>query len=65
MEENGTMTIRDLLELTMKELEGINVPILYADTIARPLWNATQNLKTCIEAIPDRPPEEVTEDVQG
>ena len=57
------VTVKELLEMTIKELEAINVPARYANDIARPIWQSIQNLRQCVEAFPeDKQPEEVKED---
>ena len=49
MEENK-MTIRQVLELTMGLLEGIEVPMKYMESIGGPIMNAIHNLGACIQA---------------
>ena len=66
--ENGNKapTAREIIEISLKELESINVPILYADAIARPIWIVSQRLRDVIAAIAEaeetKEPEEVKED---
>ena len=49
MEENK-MTIRQVLEITMGLLEGIEVPMKYMESIGGPIMNAIHNLGACIQA---------------
>lgn len=64
MEEQGKMTIKGILEMTVADLNRIMVPVEYADTISRPLCVAVANLKACIGSLEDETkPEEVEADV--
>ena len=57
------VTAKELLELTIKELEGITVPVSMANDVARPIWNAVQNLRQVADALQEpEKPEEVKED---
>ena len=57
------VTAKELLEMTIRELESITVPVSMANDVARPIWNAVQNLRQIAEAFPeDKQPEEVKED---
>lgn len=51
MEEEGKMTIKDLLRMTAGDLEDIAVPIRYADLISRPIYQAVCNIRRCIDAM--------------
>lgn len=51
MEEEVKM--EDVLAETVSILNGIEVPMRYAERIAMPIWQAIGNLKSCIEAIKD------------
>lgn len=48
---NETMTIRQVLEETVKILNGIQIPISMAEQIAGPLLGCVQNLNACIRAM--------------
>ena len=48
MEEK--LTIRQVLEITMRLLEGIEVPMKYMERIGSPIMNAIHNISACIEA---------------
>ena len=62
--EERKMTIKDILEMTVEDLNRIMVPVEYADTISRPLCVAVANLKACIGSMEDETkPEEVEKDV--
>lgn len=62
MEEQGKMTIKNILEITVADLNQIMVPVEYADTISRPLCIAVANLKACIQSMENetKPEEETT-----
>lgn len=49
MEENK-MTIRQVLEITVGLLEGIEVPMKQMEKIGQPVMNAIHNLQMCIQA---------------
>ena len=49
--EEGKMTIKELLQLTADELEGISIPVKYADQISRPIYQAVCNIRRCIDAM--------------
>lgn len=64
--EEREMTLKEILELTVADLNRIMVPVEYADSISRPLCIAVANLKACIGSLKDETkPEEVEENVQG
>jgi hypothetical protein len=48
MEEK--LTIRQVLEITVGLLEGIEVPMKQMEKIGAPVMNAIHNLQMCIEA---------------
>ena len=60
--EERNMTIKDILEMTVEDLNRIMVPVEYADTISRPLCIAVANLKACIQSMENetKPEEETT-----
>ena len=60
--EERNMTIKDILEMTVEDLNRIMVPVEYADTISRPLCIAVANLKACIQSMENEtePEEETT-----
>ena len=63
-----TMTIKELLELTAGQLEGISgIPISLANDVSRPIWEAVQNIRECINAMNREPeqPEEVENNGEG
>ena len=57
--EEKKISIMEMLEMTAKMIEEIQVPVAYADQISRPLCHALYNLKMCIEAAknPEEPDE--------
>ena len=66
------ITVKELLERVAAKLEAIQIPVVMANNIARPIWEAIQDIRRCAEACaeapqdgPDKAPEEVTEDVQS
>ena len=60
--EERKMTIKDILEMTVEDLNRIMVPVEYADTISRPMCIAVANLKACIQSMENetKPEEETT-----
>lgn len=62
--EQQTLTIKQVLEITTRNLEGINVPVSMIQQIGIPLMNSIGNLRQCINAIgePIEPQEEVSEE---
>ena len=62
--EEQKMTLKDILEMTVADLNRIMVPVEYADSISRPLCVAVANLRACIGSLKDETkPEEVKADV--
>lgn len=55
------ITVKELLIRTVDELKAICVPVQYANDIARPIWNAVNNIQSCIDAVQEEP--EVDENV--
>lgn len=47
----GKMTIKQVLEETIRIMGGINVPVMLKEQIADPLANAISNLALCVNAI--------------
>ena len=64
MEENK-ISIADLLQMTVDELEGISIPVKYADQISRPIYQAVLNIRSCIEAMTAEPAEKQEEKQDG
>lgn len=62
MEEK--MNVKDLLQMTVEDLEKIMVPVAYANEISRPLCQAVANIRACIEAFSKAPNEEKEGDVE-
>ena len=50
MEENGIMTVEDVLRISNNILGEISIPAKYAEQIAKPISQVMSNLKLCIEA---------------
>lgn len=50
-ERKTTLTVEEAIETVIRTLEDINVPIRYADEIARPISGAVGLLKSCQVAI--------------
>lgn len=50
MEENR-MTIREVLEITVKNLKAIAVPVELMETIGQPVLGSIRNLEACISAM--------------
>lgn len=63
--EKNEMSMKDVLEMAVREINGIMVPVEYADQIARPLCGAVCLIRSCIEAIDKKPEQEGEENVQG
>ena len=58
------VTAKELLEMTIRELESITVPVSMANDVARPIWNAVQNLRQIADTFPEaEQSEEVKENV--
>ena len=51
MNETREISMKELLEMTAAELEQIEVPVKYADSISRPIYMAVCNLHSCISAM--------------
>lgn len=62
--ENEKISVKDMLKITVEEIEKITVPVKYADQISRPLCQAVYNLRTCISAMETEKNPEVGENVQ-
>lgn len=60
MEEEKS--VKEILEIALRELEAIRVPISQTNEIARPIWHAAEGIKLCIQAL-EEPAEEVKENV--
>lgn len=45
------MTIKDVLEYIVSELESIRVPVSELDGIGQPIVRSIKNLKGCLDAI--------------
>lgn len=50
MEENETMTVREVISVTMKLLGEIQVPVAFIRQIGIPINDAINNLQMCINA---------------
>lgn len=62
--EEKTMSVREALEITLRDLKAIWVPVSMANEIARPIWNVTQKLQDIIKGLQEaEETEEVKEDV--
>ena len=57
--EKDTITIKEALEITVKLLETVSLPVAQYDEITK-VNQAIKNINNCINAIPDVKPEEVT-----
>ena len=57
--EKDTITIKEALEITVKLLETVSLPVAQYDEITK-VNQAIKNINNCINAIPDIKPEEVT-----
>ena len=51
MEEPITMTVQQMLEKTVAELNEINVPMAQLESIGIPLARGIMNIRMCINAI--------------
>lgn len=57
------MSVREALEIALRELKAIWVPVSMANEIARPIWNVTQKLQDIIKGLQEaEETEEVKED---
>ena len=62
--EEKTMSVREALEITLRDLKDIWVPVSMANEIARPIWNVTQKLQDIIKGLQEaEQSEEVKENV--
>ena len=59
--EEKTMSVREALEITLRDLKAICVPVSMANEIARPIWNVTQKLQDIIKGLQEA---EETEEVK-
>ena len=69
MDEKG-LTVKGLIGNVIRNLGGITgIPVAMANDVARPIWEAIEDLKVAMDHLideePDKAPEEVTEDVQS
>lgn len=57
------MTVKDVLKRVIANLGRIRIPATLANDVARPIWEALQDLNDCVNAL-DEPEkaEEVKED---
>lgn len=61
--EKQKLTVNDVLNNTIKMLNGIQIPIVLIDTVGYPIQSAIQNIKICINNINIVPEsEEVSEE---
>lgn len=61
------MSIREVLELVINDLNGINVPVGLMEQIGLPINQSIGNLKACVEAInrDDKKPQEEAKESSG
>lgn len=57
---NQTLTVKQVLDITARNLESISVPVGLIQTIGVPLMNSVENIRKCIIAISE--PEETQEE---
>ena len=64
MENIKTVTVKEYLETVADNLGRISVPVELANDIARPIWEAVQDIRKCTAAMrdPDEVPEEEKKD---
>lgn len=62
--EEKKVSIAEMLQMTVDLIEGIQVPVRYADEISRPLCQAIGNLRGVMDAI-IRAAEEQEEEKDG
>ena len=64
MENIKTVTVKEYMEIVAQKLEAISVPAGLANDIARPIWEAVQDIRKCANAMrdPDEMPEEEKKD---
>ena len=55
--EQKEYSVKEMLEMTLDVIQDIEVPLRYAMQISRPLTQAMENIKACINAIKDTPSE--------
>lgn len=53
IQEPDVVTVEQVLDATVRNLQQINVPISQIDSIGLPIYQAVNNLKECIRAITD------------
>jgi hypothetical protein len=46
-----TMTIRQVLEITIQNLRGITLPVALMETVGQALVGSIRNLEACVNAI--------------
>ena len=63
--EEKKVSIAEMLQMTVDELEGISIPVKYADQISRPIYQAVLKIRICIEAMAAEPAEEQEEKQDG
>ena len=61
MNENE-VSAKEMLQMTVDLITGIQVPVSLADQIARPLCGAVANILAVIDVINDAPKENKSED---
>ena len=49
--ENQKFSLKEALEMTIRDIMAINVPMAYAIQISMPLSKCLNNLQMCVEAI--------------
>ena len=49
--EEKKMTIEEVLELTVRQLQAVNIPIGLIEQVGAPISIAVQNLNACLESI--------------
>jgi len=49
--ENGSMTVRQVIEITISNLNGISVPRWLNEQIGIPIDNAVHNLRCVLDAL--------------
>ena len=61
------MSIREVLELVINDLNGINVPVGLMEQIGLPINQSIGNLKACVEAInrDEKKPQEEAKESSG
>ena len=51
METTGTMTVQEVLEKTITDLNEIQVPMAQLESIGLPLARGIMNIRMCVEAM--------------